>query len=363
MTSDALRETFFAECEELVESLTANLELISADDWDKETINAVFRAVHSIKGAAGAFGFTDLVDFAHHYETVLDAVRSDKLTIDGDVLRLVIRSSDILAELVDCCRAEGMAPPAATADVTADLVQLIPANDASDDDAFSFAPAAIDFAPLALPLDNATTFEVTLDPNPTMYLSGHDPINLIRGLQKLGKTETVCEISNVPSLDAFDFDESYLTWVIRVEDAASEAEIEDVFGFVEGLCDLTIKPIEAPHAEKLSTELEPEQTAAASATVPSVEKATSDETTTAAKPIPSANTATKLVQTTLRVDPERVDRLINSVGELIINQAVIDRNLNESGLVSNTEVTAALDDYGNLAREIQEAVMESAHSL
>ena len=72
---------------------------------------------------------------------------------------------------------------------------------------------------------------------------------------------------------------------------------------------------------------------------------------------PATSAAVKPVQTTLRVDPERVDRLINSVGELIINHAVIDRNLQEAGLISNSEMTAALDDYGNLAREIQDAVM------
>lgn len=71
MTNEALRDTFFAECEELIESLTEDLEIVAGGVWDVETINAIFRAVHSIKGAAGAFGFTDLVAFAHHYETYL----------------------------------------------------------------------------------------------------------------------------------------------------------------------------------------------------------------------------------------------------------------------------------------------------
>ena len=85
MSMDALKATFFAECEELVEAMTEGLQQIAEDDWDSETVNAIFRAVHSIKGSAGAFGFETLDAFAHRYETVLDKIRSNMLGIDADV--------------------------------------------------------------------------------------------------------------------------------------------------------------------------------------------------------------------------------------------------------------------------------------
>lgn len=361
MTIDALRETFFAECEELIDSLIANLDQISAGDGDKETINAVFRAVHSIKGAAGAFGFSELVNFAHHYETVLDLIRSDKLLIEGDVLRLSIRSADILAELVDCSRDAGMPPPAAAGNIISELVALVGGGGEEEEEAFAFTPAPLEFAPLAIPIAASDVFDVILDPNAAMYLSGHDPYNLIIGLQKVGATEITCQVESVPNLDGFDFDESYLTWSIRVDNVVNEQDLHDVFQFVDGLCELKIAPVDAEDGG------EPEQPISelpvrndgegSSSAAPTTDSEIKTPEAQVAKAAPAASAPPKTVQTTLRVDPERVDRLINSVGELIINHAVIDRHLQESTHTSNSEMTAALDDYGNLAREIQDAVM------
>ena len=355
MDIETLRETFFAECEELLDSLIANLDQISAGEWDKETVNGIFRAVHSIKGAAGAFGFSVLVDFAHHYETVLDHVRSDKLSIEDDVLRLSIRSADILAVLVDCAR-DDSEPPAAAANITTELMALV--DDGAEEETFSFTPAPLDFEPVTIPIATSNTFEVCLKPIAAMYLSGHEPVNLINGLQQKGLIEVVCMIEDVPDLDNFDFDESYLSWRICVNDATSEDDLRSVFQFVDGLCDLTIEPVGSdasdPNVSLPNAVLDIPNEAAIDL---DVEQPVVAQKTPSAPAAPVASAAPKPVQTTLRVDPKRVDRLINSVGELIINHAVIDRNLQESGLISNSEMSAALDDYGNLAREIQDAVM------
>lgn len=373
MTSDALRDIFFEECEELLDSLMANLDLVSSGDWDKETVNAIFRAVHSIKGAAGAFGFNDLVAFAHHYETVLDDIRSDKLDIEGDVLRLVVRSADVLAELVDCSRIEGTPPPAAAEGITTELEELASntdeaAADPSEEEAV-FTPAPLDFAPLALPIELGDDYRIEFTPKSEIYLSGHEPQNLMLALSKVADCDISCPTDTVPLLGEFDFDESYLSWTVQARNAPSAAAIEDVFNFLDGLCTLKITEVSSqPDIDlpDLTEAVAPDdeadtegETANPSGQLPDeapdTPPAPPANTPRAAKP--ASSTGPKTVKTTLRVDPDRVDRLINSVGELIINHAVIDRNIQDSVLVSNSEMVAALDDYGNLAREIQEAVM------
>ena len=107
-----IRASFFIECEELLESLQDGLETMAEDTGDLETINVVFRAVHSIKGGAGAFGLEGLVRFAHRYETVLDAVRSNTLVADGDAIKLFFRAADHLSDLVRESRDEGVLPEA-----------------------------------------------------------------------------------------------------------------------------------------------------------------------------------------------------------------------------------------------------------
>lgn len=83
-----IRASFFIECEELLEAMQDGLQELEGGGDDPETINVVFRAVHSIKGGAGAFGLEVMVRFAHRFETVLDDVRSGKLPVDGELLKL-----------------------------------------------------------------------------------------------------------------------------------------------------------------------------------------------------------------------------------------------------------------------------------
>ena len=107
---DELRISFFQECEDLLDSLgeglreMAELATGGGADGNIETVHAVFRAVHSIKGGAGAFGLDDLVNFAHLFETVLDEMRSGKMQITEEAMRTLLRAGDMLSDLVACAR-------------------------------------------------------------------------------------------------------------------------------------------------------------------------------------------------------------------------------------------------------------------
>jgi len=365
MSNETLRDTFFAECEELIESLTEGLDAVASGAWDSETINAIFRAVHSIKGAAGAFGFTDLVTFAHAYETVLDLIRSDKLEIAPEILRLITRSSDALAELVDTTREQG----AASLDPVRDLIAELEANaagakeGAAPEPEFTWAPLAL--LPIEVEEPESTGFRIRFAPTAAFYANGHEPVRFLSALDGLGALSVACDGTSVPALDAFDFDAAYLVWTLVLEGPAEERAIRDVFTFAEGLCTLDIEPLTAPLPDEAApdlslfepAEIEPDPAPLFIArTAPAEPAARVDPAPTVPRPMAPKGPAAPM-QTTLRVDPDRVDRLINSVGELIINHAVISQKLESCGLGTDSEIMAALDDYRYLAREIQEAVM------
>ena len=121
----AIRQTFFQECEEQLAELESGL---TQHEWrcrDSETVNAVFRAVHSIKGGAGIFALDDLVRFAHVFETTLDAVRSGRLNATSEVLNVLLQASDTLSDLVRAARGDGAADDAKTQKVVAELTKLI----------------------------------------------------------------------------------------------------------------------------------------------------------------------------------------------------------------------------------------------
>jgi HPt (histidine-containing phosphotransfer) domain-containing protein len=104
MDMNEIKEIFFQECEEQLAELESGLLAINDGDTDLETVNAVFRAVHSIKGGAGAFGLDDLVAFAHVFETTLDCVRSDKIETSPELLKVMLKSADVLADLTAAAR-------------------------------------------------------------------------------------------------------------------------------------------------------------------------------------------------------------------------------------------------------------------
>ena len=107
-TMAAIRETFFQECDEQLGELEVGLTAMDEGVADSETVNAVFRAVHSIKGGAGAFKLDRLVRFAHIFETTLDLIRSEQLAPTSSVMRTMLRSADLLADLVKASRTDAI---------------------------------------------------------------------------------------------------------------------------------------------------------------------------------------------------------------------------------------------------------------
>src|SRR4051794_9268065 len=101
---EQLKITFFEECNELLQSLEDGLADIREGTSDEDTVHAIFRAVHSIKGGAGVFGFSELIEFAHVFETVMDEVRKGNLATSPDVVDVLLRANDTLADLVEMAR-------------------------------------------------------------------------------------------------------------------------------------------------------------------------------------------------------------------------------------------------------------------
>ena len=108
---EQLKLTFFDECAEALQQIENGLTAIRDGESDADTINAVFRAVHSVKGGAGIFGFEDLIGFAHVFETVLDAMRSNKLSATPESLDILLSANDVLTDLITMARsAQPIAP-------------------------------------------------------------------------------------------------------------------------------------------------------------------------------------------------------------------------------------------------------------
>ena len=348
-TMNAIRDTFFEECEDLLAALADGFALMQAGTHDSETVNAVFRAVHSIKGGAGAFHLADLVAFAHRFETVLDGLRSGKLDLTPDLMFVLLRSADHLNVLVEAARDDVKIDAAVTESFLESLDACLEDTDlgGSEED-FSFAAVQFDFT--ALDSDpspaSVTQFVIHFRPTATLFANGHDPAFLFEAVSELGRLDVTLDISALPDWDEFDPSVPFISWSLTLLTDQDEAAIRSIFEFVEGLCTLEIKA-NAPEEQMPETEILPMISVETTEVRPVIV-----ETPAAAKPAEAHGP-----KPTLRVDLDRVDRLINAVGELIINQAMISQRVGEIAISSDSDVVTYVEDYRLLARDIQEAVM------
>ncbi|WP_425074426.1 chemotaxis protein CheA [Sagittula sp. S175] len=369
MSGNSIRDTFFEECEELLEALVEGLAGLEETPEDMEVINAVFRAVHSIKGGAGAFGLDRLVGFAHAFETVMDKVRDKELQIDEKLMSLFHRSGDQLSDLVAAARDDSHLDEEAESELMKELESYLGGESAAEE--FSFDALTLDFegpavdVPAEATSGGERTFTIKFKPARSLYENGHEPLLIFDALAELGTLSVWADLGKLPEFDAFDPNDAVIAWTLQLVTSETETTLHEVFEFVEGLCDLDVSVDEAAtndpivpevsapkvrevaviHADHDSDDdLDDEPSPASTAKAPSSAAAAASKEARGPKP-------------TLRVDLDRVDRLINTVGELIINQAMISQRIEELDLPTVAHLTNELEAYKLLARDIQEGVM------
>ncbi|KIC13317.1 chemotaxis protein CheA [Leisingera sp. ANG-Vp] len=376
--SGSIQDTFFEECEELLEATDEGLTAIEGGDHDPEVVNAIFRAVHSIKGGAGAFGLDDLVAFAHRFETVFDEVRSNRLELDEKLIQLLLRSSDHLSALVEVARDGGEVDEAHHDTLLAALDEYIP----EEEEDLTFEPmglggpapvADLGAAPAAPAAPQEETYRIRFQPLKEMYGTGNEPFFLFQALKDLGDLTVKLDENELPGFDSMDMAESYLAWDLVLVTKETRSIVEAVFEFVEGLCELSIEGDGDAEAEAnalaaldamFSAPAEPDSGAAAvpfeppaPAPQPEAKPAPAAEKASAPKAESGKQEQRSGPKPTLRVELERVDRLINAVGELIINHSMLAQQIANLNVSDTRDVETELEGFKNLARDIQEGVM------
>lgn len=383
MTNDPLAEiraSFFVECEELLESLQDALNLMDEGAQDSETINIVFRAVHSIKGGAGAFGLDALVAFSHRYETVMDEVRSGRIDTTPEVVKLFFQAADVLQDQVRAAR-DGDIEPAGTEAALAALEGLL-GNQALDaEDEVEFSPAALSFdlatdsteeeLPAKADMAEETSWHIRFKPFTSLYASGNETALILRALAGLGRASVKCVVpQDLPAPNEENAEDARLSWEIDLHGDVTEADIRQLFDFVTDVCDieltesaLALRPpvIERAGAEGRASGSRPLPESAASKSAPQLPEAaiapfrTPTNDRKAGPASPSGQHSEPAA--TVRVDLEKIDRLVNLVGELVINQAMLAQSVEKAGIGHQADVMTGLESFMTLTRDIQESVM------
>lgn len=366
--ADEFRASFFEECEELLEAMNDGFGSMIDGTDDAETIHVIFRAVHSIKGGAGAFGLDALVSFAHHFETALDRVRSGLLEATDPLLDLCQRCGDHLSDLVATARAGGAVSSTDGAALTQQLDAVIGPETPAGKEVFqadAFEPLALELtelAPLSAPTATgdakpSSGYCISFAAEPELFTSGNEPAHLFRALDRLGPTTVRADLDEVPVLSRLDPTTSSITWTIELEADISEDVVHDVFDFVSDCARLSIcqndREAKKEPAPPIERETPTNDTAKADRGPDPVSQGSVALKSSAATPITKATPPPQ----TIRVDFERVDKLINLVGELVIKEAMLSQAVGELELATGDDVLQEIEGLKQLAGEIQEGVM------
>lgn len=366
MNAKDLTDIFFVECEESLQLAEAGLAACQEGTHDDDTINAVFRGVHSIKGGAGAFGYWPLQGFTHTFETLLSDVRDGALPIEPELVDLLLRALDTVSDHVTAAR-EGGEPPDDKA-LLAELEAAQAANRGAAGDAeampepgASTAAAADEFDLDALLDGLGDSAEAAspekewllhIRPHAGAMLNGSEPLLLLRELAGMGGQCIACDTADLPAFDTFDPAQGYLVWTFAMPATVSEGLVRELFDFLGDECELAIGDNAGRPALRLAAPAQPVLVQAAPA-VPDEKSAAATPAVATAAPAAAARAAPAAPGQSVRIDLAKLDRLIDAVGELVIAQAMLAQRLGQADL-AHVEELGTLDV---LVRDIQESAM------
>jgi two-component system chemotaxis sensor kinase CheA len=246
---DQARTVFVEEARDLLSELETALLELEENTGDHDLVDRVFRAMHTIKGSGAMFGFEEIASFTHDVETVFDRVRSGEIPVTKPLLDLTLQARDHLLTLLD---GDGTSADQAKARaILAGMGKFLGRKEGAAADAAMEPKPAGDAAPGAPDgADDAdaggqTIYHIRFKPSRTIFLTGTNPLLLIEELMGLGRASVTAHLQDVPPIEECDPESCYAWWDIILESSAGRDSIKDVFIFVEDDCEVDIRVVDA----------------------------------------------------------------------------------------------------------------------
>lgn len=366
MTTDVHQDVFIQEAQELLQELEESLLELESNTEDLDMVARIFRAMHTIKGSGAMFGFENIAHLVHDVETAYDKVRNGELSVSKKMLDYSLKTCDVIKEMLD--------DPELSAD-SPDSLEILnffrglhggtPQHQAAEPEKEQTVTG------------DMTTFRIRFKPQENILLSGTDPMQLISELKEMGESKVVAHTLDIPPLKEMNPESSYAVWDVVLTTDKTEDDIRDVFIFVEEDCDLNIEVIndftETQDSYKKLGEILLEKGDITQASLNEilnerkmlgevlVEKGLVSEETVASalaeqnhiKEVRTKKTTTEN-SSSVRVTSEKLDGMVDLVGELVTVQA----RLNQTAVTQmSPELMKISEDLERLVWELRDNTM------
>ena len=369
-------DAFFEEAFESLDAMEKALLGLDPGTPDPEAINSIFRVAHSIKGGSGMFAFNDIASFTHTLETLLDEVRGGRIPVTAVLIDLLLKGSDLLRVMLQATQQKKPIDQQVVADLQFDLEQLVVLGAAA-----AASPPAKPLAPASAPAPAATpapvlpvvrpqqkTWNINFRANERLLVQGNDPSRMFAELSELGTVQVCANTGQVPALAELNPEHCYVSWSITLTTELTLDTIRSVFEWAEGDCELTIEEAAAsapPPAAAVGVPV-----AAAPAPVASAAPVQAPERASPPSPAPAAPVkagaeaaAEKAAKSpasdssSIRVSIEKIDELMNTVGEIVITQSMLMQFAHGATAPRMDRLRTGLTQLERNVRELQESVM------
>ncbi|MDO9048108.1 MAG: chemotaxis protein CheA [Methylobacter sp.] len=366
-------QVFFEECFEGLEAMESGLLTLDMGDIDSEIINTIFRGAHSIKGGSGTFGFTVVAEYTHIMETLLDEMRDGRRKVTQPAVDVLLGSVDCLREMLTAIQNERNVNNASVAKHKKALEVVLNGGSmaeepalpveqefASEEDSVNVAPDIVEEESVEL---GEQGWKIAFCPYLDLLKTGNDPVRLFRELNELGELTTTVNIQDVPGFYELDPEECNISWDLKVVGDISGDEIREIFNWVEGDCEMEIQPLaKAVKLPPVVKKIDPEPAAVIIPDNPapkSVEVKPKVAETKKSESQDSDNEAAKTTAkaSSIRVDTDKIDTLINMVGEVVITQSMLGLVGENFSMDKVGQLKRGLAQLERHTRDLQQSVM------
>ena len=350
---------FFEESFEGLEIMESELLELDSQEPDIEAINKIFRAAHSMKGGSGSFGFTDITQFTHILETLLDQIRSGDHQTNHDEINLLLSSVDCLREMLTAARDK--------TDIDLEHIQAVQHD--LENALGNKTVKKKEYEVAQTEQENTGQIKkewlISFIPQPHIFQTGNDPLRMFRELEELGELNCTVDISKLPPFEKQDIEECYLSWKLTLISDAEESSIKEVFEWVEDDCDLSIirSSQETNEMESVSPDFVGSPDVNNKQKAAQVEKfdgdrRIGDRRSGDRRKSRDRRSGSVSESTSIRVGIDKVDALINMVGELVITQSMLSQFSEDFDVSNIDKLCDGLKQLERNTRELQENVMQ-----
>ena len=349
-------DAFFEESFEAIDTMEAALLKLKVGATDPELINTIFRVAHSIKGGSATFGFKDIASFTHTLETLLDELRGNRMLVSTGLSDLLLKSVDVMREILRAVQHKEPLDAQRVADLQFDLELAIAQKGTGP---VAAPPVALAVVPQSVPAKSTAGvhhWKIVFRPYPQLFARGNDPLHMLRELAEIGELQAQAVHQSLPTLEDLDPETCYLSWQLSLQSDVTRDVVAHVFDWAEGDCELVISD-EAQAVAGVATPATGQETTAA----PQHAALPASATKSAASNVEPIHETPRQQGVgdsgSIRVNIEKIDELMNIVGELVITQSMLGQMGSKFEGGATEQLRSGLAQLERNVRELQESVM------